>query len=147
MAGIEEIEGIGPSLAAKLVAADVKTVEALLKAGGSASGRKALAATSGIDAGKLLEWVNRADLMRIKGVGSEFSDLLEAAGVDTVKELATRKPENLFAKSCTQSRSWSAVRQVPRKSRNGLRKPRLCRRPSHTNAIRTCGSQYGRRGA
>ena len=98
MANIEEIEGIGPAFGAKLVAADVKTVEALLAAGGSAAGRKALATKSGIDAAKLLEWVNRADLMRIKGVGSEFSDLLEASGVDTVKELATRNAANLFAK-------------------------------------------------
>ncbi len=113
MAGIEEIEGIGPAIAAKLVAADVKTVEALLKAGGSASGRKALAATAGIDAGKLLEWVNRADLMRIKGVGSEFSDLLEASGVDTVKELATRKPENLFAKMEEVNTAKKLVRRTP----------------------------------
>ncbi len=84
MAGIEEIEGIGAELVAKLVAADVKTVEALLKAGSSASGRKALEETSGIEEGILLEWVNRAGLMHITTGGSEFSDLLEAAGVDTV---------------------------------------------------------------
>ncbi len=83
MAGIEEIEGIGAELVAKLVAADVKTVEALLKAGSSASGRKALEETSGIEEGILLEWVNRAGLMHIEGAG-EFSDLLAAAGVDTV---------------------------------------------------------------
>ncbi len=113
MAGIEEIEGIGAALAAKLVAANVKTVEALLKTAGSAAGRKDLAAKSGIDAGKLLEWVNRADLMRIKGVGSEFSDLLEASGVDTVKELATRKPENLFAKMEEVNTAKKLVRRTP----------------------------------
>lgn len=113
MANIEEIEGIGPALGAKLVAADVKTVEALLKAGGSAAGRKELAAKSGIDAGKLLEWVNRADLMRIKGVGSEFSDLLEASGVDTVKELATRNAANLFAKMTEVNTAKKLVRRTP----------------------------------
>ena len=113
MANIAEIEGIGPTFGAKLVAADVKTVEALLKAGGSAAGRKDLAAKSGIDAGKLLEWVNRADLMRIKGVGSEFSDLLEASGVDTVKELATRRPDNLFAKMVESNTAKKLVRRTP----------------------------------
>lgn len=100
-------------MGAKLVAADVKTVEALLAAAGSAAGRKALATKSGIDAGKLLEWVNRADLMRIKGVGSEFSDLLEASGVDTVKELATRNTANLFAKMVEINTAKKLVRRTP----------------------------------
>lgn len=113
MANIEDIEGIGPTQGAKLVAADVKTMEALLKSGGSPAGRKALAEKTGIDAGKILEWVNRADLMRIKGVGSEFSDLLEAAGVDTVKELATRNAANLFAKMTEVNTAKSLVRRVP----------------------------------
>ncbi len=100
-------------MGAKLVAADVKTVEALLAAAGSAAGRKALETKSGIDAGKLLEWVNRADLMRIKGVGSEFSDLLEASGVDTVKELATRNTANLFAKMVEINTAKKLVRRTP----------------------------------
>ena len=113
MAGIEEIEGIGAAQGTKLASAGVKTVEALLKAGGSAAGRKDLATKSGIDGGKILEWVNRADLMRIKGVGSEFSDLLEAAGVDTVKERAARKPENLFARMEEVNTAKKLVRRTP----------------------------------
>jgi predicted flap endonuclease-1-like 5' DNA nuclease len=113
MANIEEIEGIGPTFGAKLQTADVKTVEALLAAGGSPAGRKALAAKTGIDDGKILEWVNRADLMRIKGVGSEFSDLLEASGVDTVKELATRNADNLHAKMLEINTAKKLVRRTP----------------------------------
>lgn len=113
MAKIIEIEGIGDTFAAKLEAAGVATVEALLEKGGSASGRKALAEATGLSTDRILEWVNRADLMRIKGVGSEYSDLLEAAGVDTVKELATRRPDNLHAKLAEVNEAKSLVRRVP----------------------------------
>lgn len=92
---IEDVEGIGPSYAAKLDAAGVKSTDALLEQGAKASGRKALEEATGISAAKLLEWVNHVDLMRIKGVGSEYSDLLEAAGVDSPAELARRNAANL----------------------------------------------------
>ncbi len=95
---IDKIEGIGPKFAEKLIKAGVTHTAHLLEKGGSAKGRKTLATDSGIEEAKILQWVNMADLMRIKGVGEEFSELLEAAGVDTVKELRTRKADNLTAK-------------------------------------------------
>ncbi len=113
MAKILDIEGIGPVFAEKLGAAGVKTTEALLEKGGSAKGRKELAAKTGISEDKLLEWVNRADLFRIKGIGSEYSDLLEAAGVDSVPELANRKPENLVEKLTAVNAEKKLVRKLP----------------------------------
>lgn len=113
MAKIIEIEGIGDVFAAKLEGAGVPTVEALLAQGGTPAGRKALAEKTELSTDRILEWVNRADLMRIKGVGSEYSDLLEAAGVDTVKELATRRPDNLQAKMVEVNEAKKLVRRVP----------------------------------
>ncbi len=113
MTKIIDIEGIGPVFAEKLEGAGIKTVEALLKAGGAAPGRKDLATKTGLDDGQIHEWVNRADLYRIKGVGSEFSDLLENAGVDTVKELATRRADNLHAKMTEVNEAKKLVRRAP----------------------------------
>ncbi|MEO8540573.1 MAG: DUF4332 domain-containing protein [bacterium] len=113
MTKIIEIEGIGEKYAAALEGAGVATVEKLLTDGGSASGRAKIAEATGVTTQKVLEWVNRADLMRIKGIGSEFSDLLEAAGVDTVKELATRRPDNLFAKMEELNTAKKLVRRTP----------------------------------
>ncbi len=92
---IEDIEGIGPANAAKLVEAGVRTTDDLLERAGPRAGREALAAATGINAGLLLEWTNHADLYRINGIGSELSDLLEAAGVDSPAELARRNAANL----------------------------------------------------
>jgi predicted flap endonuclease-1-like 5' DNA nuclease len=92
---IADIEGIGPVWAKKLTDAGVRTTDALLKNGGTRKARQALADKTGQAATQILEWVNRADLYRIKGVGSEYSDLLERAGVDTVVELANRNAANL----------------------------------------------------
>ena len=92
---IEDIEGIGPQFAEKLRAAGAGSVEKLLEMGATRAGRQSLATATGLDASRILGWVNRADLYRIKGVGSEFSDLLELAGVDTVAELARRNAANL----------------------------------------------------
>lgn len=111
---ISDIEGIGPVFAEKLSAAGVRTVEGLLEMGGMRKGRQALADASGIAAAQILGWVNRADLYRIKGVGSEFSDLLEKAGVDTVAELVRRNAANLaaaFQKLLTERPN--IVRRVP----------------------------------
>ena len=95
LASIDEVEGIGPAYAAKLAAAGVTTTDGLLAAGMNTAGRKSLADSTGIDGSLILEWVNHCDLMRIKGVGSEYSDLLEAAGVDSPAELAQRNAGNL----------------------------------------------------
>ncbi len=110
---IREVEGIGPVYAGKLEAAGITTTEGLLKAAGHKAGRAALAAETGIQEAMILDWVNRADLMRIKGVGGEYSDLLEAAGVDTVKELAHRNPENLYAALLETNKARKLVRRVP----------------------------------
>jgi len=98
MAKIETIEGIGPKNRKALAKAGVSTTQGLLRDGGAKKGRKAIAKDSGCTEKQILEWVNRADLMRVRGVGEEYSDLLENSGVDTVKELRTRKPANLHAK-------------------------------------------------
>jgi predicted flap endonuclease-1-like 5' DNA nuclease len=92
---VEEIEGIGPVLAEKLRDGGVRTADDLLAKGGPRSARELLAQTTGIDASRILEWVNHVDLMRLPGVGEEYSDLLEAAGVDSIAELARRNPDNL----------------------------------------------------
>lgn len=118
MASIEDIEGIGPANGKKLRAAGIRSTGELLKAGGAKSGRKELAASTGIAESQVLEWVNRADLMRVKGVSTQYSDLLEAAGVDTVKELRNRKAENLCAKmkevnDAAVAKGTSIVRRPP----------------------------------
>lgn len=95
---IIDIQGVGEAYATKLVAAGVATVDQLLEKGKDAKGRKALAETTGISEKNILTWVNHADLFRINGVGPQFSELLEASGVDTVKEFATRKAANLVPK-------------------------------------------------
>ena len=92
---IDEVEGIGPVYAAKLAGAGVSTTDDLLERGAKPSGRSSLADATGLEAAQILEWVNHVDLMRIKGVGSEYSDLLEAAGVDSPPELAQRSAANL----------------------------------------------------
>ncbi|MEL7636176.1 MAG: DUF4332 domain-containing protein [Anaerolineaceae bacterium] len=113
MTKIMDIEGIGPAYAAKLQEAGISSVEALLKAGAQPKGRQELAEKAGISYDLILEWVNHADLYRIKGVGEEYSDLLEEAGVDTVVELATRNPENLFKKILEVNEAKKLVRRPP----------------------------------
>ena len=110
---IAEIEGIGPVYAEKLSKAGVLTVEGLLEKGASRSGRKNIADESGVDESKILNWVNKADLFRIKGIGPQFSELLEAAGVDTVKELRNRNAENLHAKLVEVQAEKKITRAVP----------------------------------
>jgi predicted flap endonuclease-1-like 5' DNA nuclease len=111
---IEDVEGIGEVLGGKLRSAGVQTTDDLLEKGGPRSARRLLAETSGIDESRLLEWVNHADLMRLPGVGAEYSDLLEAAGVDSLAELARRNPDNLaetFAE--LDAARPNVVRRVP----------------------------------
>jgi predicted flap endonuclease-1-like 5' DNA nuclease len=110
---IEEIEGIGSAYAEKLGKASIKTVEGLLKAGATKAGRKKIVEDSGISDDKILDWVNMADLFRIKGVASQFAELLKASGVDTVKELRTRNAENLHAKLTEVNAEKKLTRVVP----------------------------------
>lgn len=110
---ITEIEGIGSAFQEKLAAAGVITVEGLLEKGASKAGRKKLAENSGIDESKLLTWVNMADLFRIKGVGSQFAELLKASGVDTVKELRNRNAENLHIKLIEIQAEKKITKAVP----------------------------------
>lgn len=112
MAKLTTIEGIGDTLAARFKAAGVGSCEALLKQGCTAKGRQALEAATGIDGKRVLRFVNHADLMRIKGVGGEYAELLEAAGVDTVKELRNRNAANLHAKMVETNAAKKLVRQV-----------------------------------
>lgn len=95
---LEEIEGIARTYKEKLKKEGFSTTDDLLKAGGSKTGRKKIAAETGVSKKLILRWVNMADLFRIKGVGEEYSDLLEASGVDTVPELGRRNPDNLHQK-------------------------------------------------
>ncbi len=92
---IDEIEGIGPANAEKLAAAKIVTTDDLLDKGCTPTGRKAVAETTGIGESVILKWCNMADLMRVSGIGSQFSELLKAAGVDTIKELRNRNAANL----------------------------------------------------
>lgn len=110
---VEDVEGIGPAWAAKLIAAGVRTTDALLMAGGSSRGRERLAASTGISAKRLLEWVNHVDLMRIKGVGAQYADLLEAAGVDSAAELAQRNARNLAQTFQELDAARNTVRNIP----------------------------------
>ena len=113
MPSIDAIEGIGQKRATTLRMNGIRTTEALLKLGATKRGRKELAGVTRLDEKLLLEWVNRADLMRCKGVGSEYSDLLEAAGVDTVKELRRRNPTSLTAKMIELNETKRLVRRLP----------------------------------
>jgi len=116
MANIQDIEGIGPAYAAKLGEAGVNTLSDLLDKGSSRNGREALAQATGMSDTLILKWVNRADLDRVKGVGSEYADLLEASGVDSVPELAQRNAANLAVKMSTVNEEKQLVRRVPSES-------------------------------
>ena len=113
MSKLIDIEGIGSSYAQKLNDAGVTSIQNLLKQGSTAKGRKEIAEKSGINEKQILEWVNHADLFRVKGIGGEYSDLLENAGVDTVVELANRKAENLYQKMMEVNEQKHLVRHLP----------------------------------
>jgi predicted flap endonuclease-1-like 5' DNA nuclease len=110
---IEEIEGIGPVVGAKLKAAGIVDTDKLLERCGAKRGRGEVAKETGLEESRLLKWVNAADLMRISGVGEEYSELLEAAGVDTVKELQHRNAETLAAKMAEVNAAKKLTRTVP----------------------------------
>ncbi len=113
MTKLSEIEGIGSSYEEKLITAGITSIESLLEACISKKERTELAEKTDIPVHLILKWVNRSDLARIKGVGSEYADLLEASGVDTVPELAQRKAENLFVKITTVNDEYKFVKKMP----------------------------------
>lgn len=116
MAKLAEIEGIGEVYAGKLTECGVATQQQLLEKGAKPAGRKELAETSGISPKLILNWINRADLARVKGIGGEYADLLECAGVDTVPELAMRNAANLHAKLAEVNAEKNLVRAMPSES-------------------------------
>lgn len=116
MAKTNAIEGIGDAYAARLAEAGIKSTEGLLAKAATPADRKMLAEATGIDGSKILAWANRADLFRIKGVSTQYSDLLEAAGVDTVPELAQRNAANLLQKMTAVNADKDAVRRLPTES-------------------------------
>jgi predicted flap endonuclease-1-like 5' DNA nuclease len=113
MTSLKAIEGIGPKNAEKLARAGVRSTEALLAKGGTTKDRKTLSADSGVSDTQILEWVNRADLFRIHGIGEEYSDLLEQAGVDTVIELSKRRADNLRAAMADANTKKNLVNRLP----------------------------------
>ena len=110
---IQEIEGIGPKYAEMLKTAGVVNAGQLLDEGGDPKGRSRLAERSGINEKLILRWVNMSDLFRIKGVAGQYAELLEAAGVDTVKELRNRNAQNLAERMREANAEQKRVRQVP----------------------------------
>jgi len=110
---IIDLEGVGPAYAEKLNAAGIKTTDDLLTKGGTKAGRKEVADATGIDDGKILTWVNHSDLHRVDGIAGQTSELMEQAGVDTVKELATRNAANLAAKMLEINTAKNLSGRVP----------------------------------
>lgn len=113
---IDEIEGIGPVFREKLSMVKIKTTDDLLKLCADSKGRKGVSEKTGVSEKHLLEWANMADMMRISGVGPQYAELLEAAGVDTVKELRNRNAENLAAKMEEINNQKKLAKSSPAKS-------------------------------
>jgi len=113
MPKLENVEGIGEVYGAKLREVGIRSINTLLQKGSTPQGRKEIAEKSGISGKRILTWVNHADLKRIKGVERQYSELLEAAGVDTVVELAQRNPENLHKKMLETNAEKQLVRRPP----------------------------------
>jgi predicted flap endonuclease-1-like 5' DNA nuclease len=113
MSSVIDIEGVGEVYARKLHEAGVTTTEELLQQGATPAGRKELVQKTGIGDRLILKWVNRADLFRVKGVGEQYSDLLAAAGVETVLELAQRRADHLHQKLVETNQAKRLVRVVP----------------------------------
>ncbi|MEC6824039.1 DUF4332 domain-containing protein [Photobacterium piscicola] len=113
MTKLVSVEGIGETYVAKLATIDVTTIEQLLVLGAKPSGRKILAEKTAISGKLILKWLNRADLSRIKGISTQYADLLESSGVDTVPELAQRNADNLHTKMVEVNEAKALVRQLP----------------------------------
>lgn len=110
---IKDIEGIGPSFAERLANASIGNTNQLLEGCGSPSGRSQVSEKTGLSESQLLKWANMADLMRVSGVGSQYAELLEQAGVDTIKELRNRNAENLATRMKEINGSRRLVRTTP----------------------------------
>jgi len=110
---IEDVEGIGPAIGSQLRLAGIADTDTLLAATRKASQRKALAEKTGLSARQVLRFANMVDLYRVNGIGSEYAELLEAAGVDTVPELARRRPENLCKTIAALNADKALVRRLP----------------------------------
>jgi predicted flap endonuclease-1-like 5' DNA nuclease len=116
MAKLEAIEGVGPAYAEALRKAGIGSTDSLLEKGATPAGRKEIAKACGIRDALTLEWVNQVDLFRIKGVGPQYADLLEEAGVDTVVELSRRDPQKLFEKLAAVNAQKNCVNKLPAQS-------------------------------
>lgn len=116
MGSIGEMRGIHPKEATRLRKAGVRTTESLLRHASTKRGRNALAKVTDLDPDRLLDWVNRADLMRIKGVGAEYADLLKTVGVDNVKALRRRNPRSLLSSMVEVNDTERLVRRLPTES-------------------------------
>lgn len=113
---IAEIEGIGAAFESKLKAAGINRTGEFLQRAATKKGRAELAAATGIDEARLLTWANQADLMRVKGIGKQFSELLQAAGVDTIKELRTRNAANLARTLTAANETRKLAGSIPSES-------------------------------
>ena len=113
MSDVIEVEGIGKVYAKKLKDSGIVTTEALLEKGATPAGRKRIAEKSGISAARILKWLNHVDLFRIKGVETQYAELLEASGVDTIPELAQRDPAHLYPKLVETNKKKKLVRKLP----------------------------------
>ena len=113
MTKLTQVEGIGATYAEKLAKIGIETTEVFLEKGATPKGRSEIAEKSGVSGKLILKWLNRADLFRVKGIGEEYADLLEVAGVDTVPALAQRNPENLYHKLVEVNEDKKLVRKVP----------------------------------
>ncbi|MBS3751644.1 MAG: DUF4332 domain-containing protein [Anaerolineales bacterium] len=116
MTKLENVEGIGNTFAGKLRKIGIRSANSLLKKGATTRGREEIAQKSGVSEKLVLEWVNHVDLFRVKGVGEEYADLLEEAGVDTVPELAQRNPGNLHQTILDTNKKKRLVRRPPSKN-------------------------------
>jgi len=119
MAKLTKVEGIGQAYGQDLQEAGIATTDALLEKGASPQGRKEIAEKTGISEKLILRWVNHVDLFRVRGVGEEYADLLEVAGVDTVPELAQRNAENLYRKLVAVNQEKKLVRRLPTQAQVG----------------------------
>ena len=115
--GVHSIEGIGPRYAQVLKEAGVATIDQLLQAGSTSKGRAELASKTGLSSKLILKWVNMCDLFRVRGVASQYAELLEAAGVDTVKELRNRNADNLTEAMNRVNVEKQLVRMLPNNKR------------------------------